>query len=45
MCVAGSLRAGIGQTEVSDLALLDQVPDCTSNVLDGRVRIDPVLIE
>ncbi len=42
---ADRLRAGLGQAEMLDLALLDQVLDRAGHVLDRHVGIDAVLIE
>src|SRR4249919_2086992 len=39
------LRSRFRQTEVPDLALLDQVLDCSRNLFDRNVRIDTVLVE
>ena len=36
---------GLGQAEVLDFALGDQLPDRPSHVLDRHVRVDAVLIE
>jgi hypothetical protein len=38
-------NARLGQAEVLDLALCDQVADRAGDVLDGNLRVDPVLIE
>jgi len=37
-------RAGLGQADVSDLALGDQLGQGADGVLDGDLRIDPVLV-
>jgi hypothetical protein len=42
---ADGLHARLGEAEVLDLALLDQVLHRARHVLDGHVRIDPVLVE
>ena len=42
---ANRLHAGLGQTEVLDLALANQVLHRTRDVFDRHVRIDTVLIE
>ena len=39
------LRAGLGQSEMLDLALADQVLHRAGDVLDRHVRVDAVLIE
>src|SRR4249919_4134942 len=39
------LRSRFRQTEVPDLALLDQVLDCSRDLFDWNVRIDTVLVE
>jgi hypothetical protein len=36
--------AGLGQPDVADLALGDELGQRTDGVLDGRVRVDPVLV-
>ena len=36
--------AGLGQADVADLALGDQLGQRADGVLDGRVRVDPVLV-
>ena len=36
--------AGLGQADVPDLALGDQLGQGADGVLDGRVRVDPVLV-
>ena len=36
--------AGLGQADVQDLALGDQLGQGADGVLDGRVRVDPVLV-
>jgi hypothetical protein len=41
---ANGRASGLGQTEVSDLPLLDQLLHSTGDVLDRHVRIDAVLI-
>ena len=38
-------RPGLGQAEVPDLALRDQLPDRARDLLDRRVGIDAVLVE
>jgi hypothetical protein len=36
--------AGLGQADVADLALGDQAGQGAGGLLDGRVRVDPVLV-
>jgi hypothetical protein len=38
-------HAGLGEPEVPNLALLDQVLDSARHVLDRDVRVHPVLVE
>ena len=45
MRAADGLHACLGETEVPDLALLDQLLHRPRDVLDGHVRVDAVLIE
>jgi len=45
MCTADGLHACLGEAEVSDLALLDQLLDGARHVLDLDVRVDAVLVE
>ena len=45
MRAADRSRRRLGQTEVLDLALLDQTPDGARDVFDRHVRIHAVLIE
>ena len=35
---------GLGQADVQDLALADQLGQCADGVLDGRAGVDPVLV-
>ena len=42
---ADRLYAGLGEAEVADLALVDQVLDGAGDVLDRDVRVDAVLVE
>ena len=42
---ADRLHAGLGQAEVADLALVDEVLDGAGDVLDRDVRVDAVLVE
>ena len=44
-CARGSSARRLGQAEVLDLALLDQVLHRAGHVLDRHVRVDAVLIE
>jgi len=37
--------AGLGKTEESHLAMLDQIAHCAGHVLDGHGRIDAVLVQ
>ena len=39
------LRAGFGQPEVLDLALLNQLFDCAGHFLDGHVRVNAMLVK
>src|SRR6266536_3355709 len=41
---ADRVRAGLGQADVAHLALGDQVGQGADGLLDGRVRVDPVLV-
>ena len=41
---ADRVRAGLGQADVQDLALGDQLGQRADGLLDGRVRVDPVLV-
>ena len=42
---ADRLHSGLGQAEVPDLALLDQILHRSRHVLDRHVRVDAVLVE
>ena len=42
---ANRLRCRFGQAEVPDFAFGDQVADRSGNLLNGNIRIDPVLVE
>ena len=44
VCAADRGGTGLGQTDVSDLALGDQLGHAADGVLDGGLRIDPVLV-
>jgi hypothetical protein len=37
-------RGGLRQPDVADLALDDQLRQGADGLLDGRVRVDPVLV-
>ena len=39
------LHTSLGEAEVPDLALPDQVPDRSSHVFDRHVRVDAMLVE
>jgi hypothetical protein len=41
---ADRFGAGLGQADAQDLALRDQLGQCTDGVLDRCVRVDPVLV-
>ena len=41
---ADGCGAGLGQADEADLALSDQLGQGADGVLDGRVRVDPVLV-
>ena len=41
---ADRVGPGLGQADVADLALRDQLGEGADGVLDGRVRVDPVLV-
>src|SRR5688572_1986187 len=45
MRAPNGLDAGFRQTKVQYLALLDQILDRASHILDGHVGVDPVLVE
>ncbi|MNG27927.1 hypothetical protein D3C85_1451770 [compost metagenome] len=45
MSTANGLRAGFGQAEVLDLAFANQVLHCSGDVLDGYVRVHPMLVK
>jgi len=36
--------AGLGQADVADLAFCDEISERADGVLDGRVRVDTVLV-
>ena len=44
MSLADRARTRLGETEVQDFTFLDEVLDCTGDILDRHVRIDPMLI-
>ena len=45
MSAADRGGASLGQAEMLDLALSDQVTDCAHDILDRRIGIDTVLVE